>query len=118
MVDTYLRLRTKKAEAMGIDISGNGAYRSNESFRNEWLAKHPGEYSDGILGGPVSYTGLAMLHGSPSKPEYVLNNDQAYNLLRYMSTTRMPAFNSTKCGDSGTQYIVQGDIILEGVNNP
>lgn len=118
MVDTYLRLRTLKAMNKGIDISGEGAYRSNEQIRNEWIAKHSGEYSNGILGGPVSYTGLAMLHGSPSKPEYVLNNDQAYNLLRYMSTTRMPAFNSTKCGDSGTQYIVQGDIILEGVNNP
>jgi hypothetical protein len=32
-------------------------------------------YSSGIENGPVTYTGLAMLHGSPSSPEYVLNSD-------------------------------------------
>jgi hypothetical protein len=32
-------------------------------------------YSSGIENGPVTYTGLAMLHGSPSNPEYVLNSE-------------------------------------------
>ena len=32
-------------------------------------------YSSGIENGPVTYTGLAMLHGTPSSPEYVLNSD-------------------------------------------
>jgi hypothetical protein len=34
-----------------------------------------GYYSSGIENGPVTRTGLAMLHGSSSSPEYVLNSD-------------------------------------------
>ena len=71
-------------------------------------------YASGILNGPVTYTGLAMLHGTPSQPEYVLNSDQAYNLLRYMSTNK-PSFTSN--GDAGTQYVLNGDIILNEVEN-
>ena len=73
------------------------------------------KYSAGIMGGPVTYTGLAMLHGSSSRPEYVLNSDQAYNLLRYMATTK-PSF-TTNSNDSGTQYILNGDIVLNEVDN-
>lgn len=76
------------------------------------------KYSTGIEQGPVTYTGLAMLHGSMSEPEYILNNDQAYNLLYNMSTRKIADFESTKQQENGTQYIVQGDIILEGVNDP
>lgn len=43
--------------------------------------------ANGILGGPVTETGPMMLHGSPSAPEYVLNSDQAYTLLKNISTT-------------------------------
>ena len=75
-------------------------------------------YSSGIKNGPVTYTGLAMLHGSPNEPEYVLNNDQAYNLLYNMSSSKMSEFEPVQKSDSGTQYIVQGDIILEGVDDP
>lgn len=73
--------------------------------------------ANGILGGPITYTGLAMLHGSPSSPEYVLNNDQAYNLLKYLAT-KPPEFTSTMTTDNGTQYIVQGDIVLENCDDP
>ena len=59
-----------------------------------------------------------MLHGTYSEPEYVLNNDQAYNLLRYMATKKVPDFESTNSKSSGIQYIVEGDIVLEGVDNP
>ena len=86
----------------------------NPEFRN----KH---YSDGIKKGPVTYTGLAMLHGTPQEPEYVLNNDQAYNLLYNLSaarSTKMAEFERVKSSNSGTQYVVQGDIILEGVDDP
>ena len=75
-------------------------------------------YSSGIEKGPVTYTGLAMLHGTPSEPEYVLNNDQAYNLLYNMSSARMADFETKSNEDGGIQYIVQGDIILEGVEDP
>lgn len=76
---------------------------------------HTPNYSRGIKGGPVTYTGLAMLHGSSSKPEYVLNSDQAYNLLRYMATTK-PDFISNST-DAGTQYVLNGDVILNEVEN-
>ena len=73
-------------------------------------------YSGGLDNGAVTYTGLAMLHGSPTEPEYVLNNDQALNLLSYL--TQKPAEYESIDKDSGTSYIVQGDIILEDVGNP
>ena len=78
-------------------------------------------YSDGLKSGPVTYTGLAMLHGTPQEPEYVLNNDQAYNLLYNLSAARnakMAEFDRVKSSNNGIQYVVQGDIILEGVDDP
>ena len=76
-------------------------------------------YSTGIENGPVTYTGLAMLHGTPGNPEFVLNSDQAYTLLRNMATTKLPEMQKVSGGETqGTQYIVQGDIVLENINNP
>lgn len=75
-------------------------------------------YSEGIENGPISYTGLAMLHGSTDSPEYVLNSDQAYNLLRNMGTLKTIDFESKENQSEGTNYIVEGDIILQDVNNP
>lgn len=43
-------------------------------------------YATGIENGPVTYTGLTMLHGTPTAPEYVLNTDQAGNVLKYIGT--------------------------------
>ena len=73
-------------------------------------------YAGGIENGAITYTGLAMLHGSPSKPEYVLNSDQAYNLLRYMSLKR-PEIQKTD-SNNGDSWILNGDIVLENCNNP
>ena len=75
----------------------------------------PHKYASGIENGPVTYTGLAMLHGSSSKPEYVLNSDQAYNLLRYMATTKPDFVNNNS--ESGTQYVLNGDIVLNEVED-
>ena len=72
-------------------------------------------YSNGIENGPVTYTGLAMLHGTPSAPEYVLNSDQAYSLLRYMATNS-PKF--TPINSSSNITYSYGDIIMNGVNDP
>lgn len=78
-----------------------------------------GKYSNGIENGPVTYTGLAMLHGTPGNPEFVLNSDQAYTLLRNMATTRLPETKKVAGAEGqNTQYIVQGDIVLENTNNP
>lgn len=73
-------------------------------------------YSRGILGGPVTYTGLAMLHGSPNNPEYVLNNEQAYNLLRNLAT-KQPEYSRFDA-NSGDSWILNGDIILENCDDP
>ena len=78
-----------------------------------------GKYSNGIENGPVTYTGLAMLHGTPGNPEFVLNSDQAYTLLRNMATTKLPETKKVAGAEGqNTQYIVQGDIVLENTNNP
>ena len=128
------KYRTDKAYAMGITL-GSAGVPSNQELYERWKkskgytssAKPIGgknqnnvaRYATGIEEGPVTYTGLAMLHGTPSKPEYVLNSDQAYNLLRNMATTRLPEMERTGTDNNcGTQYIVQGDVVLEGVNDP
>lgn len=98
----------------------------DEKIKNEYGGVDPNPnwnkgYATGIKKGPVTYTGLAMLHGTPQEPEYVLNNDQAYNLLYNLSASRnakMAEFDRVKTSDSGIQYVVQGDIILEGVDDP
>ena len=77
------------------------------------------KYANGIENGPVTYTGLAMLHGTPGNPEFVLNSDQAYTLLRNMATTKLPETKKVAGAErQNTQYIVQGDIVLENTNNP
>ena len=77
-----------------------------------------GSHADGILGGPVTYTGLSMLHGTPTEPEYVLNSDQAYNLLRNLATTKLPEYTSTLSQDMGVSYVIQGDVVLENCDDP
>lgn len=75
-------------------------------------------HADGILGGPITYTGLSMLHGSPSAPEYILNADQAYTLLRNISTMQIPDYTPLLSNAGETQYILQGDVIIDGTENP
>ena len=75
-------------------------------------------YDTGIENGPVDFTGLAMLHGTPSEPEYVLNNDQAYNLLTNLTTKKAETEKVGGDTDNSTNYNVYGDIVLEGVNDP
>ena len=74
-------------------------------------------YAKGIEEGPVTTTGLAMLHGSLSRPEYVLNHDQAWNLLHNFSTLKVPEFNKTDTTNQ-TNYNISGDIILNDVKDP
>lgn len=104
--------------------SSNGSYNFHDKVEevNNSIGK-PGSnlywksYSNGLDSGPVTYTGLAMLHGSVSKPEYVLNNDQAYNLLKYL-TTKPLEYEKAVDKSNNISYIVQGDIVLEDVENP
>lgn len=80
-------------------------------------------FSSGIEKGPVNYTGLAMLHGSPSNPEFVLNSDQAYTLLRNLSTMTLspyqaPAVESYNHSNANTTYAFNGPINLPNVKDP
>lgn len=65
-------------------------------------------------GGEVDYTGLAMLHGTPNKPEYVLNNDQIRNMLSNICRPQVVSNNQSK--SSVTNYNF-GNIELPNVNN-
>lgn len=63
---------------------------SKKSYEIVSLVEKNGKaYANGIENGPVTYTGLAMLHGSPMNPEYVLNSAQAGKLLYNMATKDM-----------------------------
>ena len=74
-------------------------------------------YANGLEEGPVTTTGLAMLHGTPLRPEYVLNHDQAWNLLHNFSTLKVPEFNKTNTTNQ-TNNNFSGDIILNDVKDP
>ena len=68
--------------------------------------------------GPVTYTGLSMLHGTPSNPEYVLTNDQAYNILSNLgATTKTPKFE-TAGGSRGNSYNISGDVVITNPIGP
>ena len=56
-------LRDQKVEEVYGGKDPNPDWKTNPSYAN------------GIENGPVTYTGLAMLHGTPSTPEFVLNSD-------------------------------------------
>lgn len=109
------------AIASGISkVISSIASAASKSSSSSKLSQDIRKYSDGLEGGPVTYTGLAMLHGTANKPEYVLNNDQAYNLLYNMSASRLnkAEFESRVSGESGDVYNLYGDINLEDCENP
>ena len=95
--------------------AGQKAWAQNQKKE---LDKAQKGYADGIENGPVTYTGLSMLHGTPSEPEYILNSDQAYNLLRNLATTKLPEYTSTLSQDMGVSYVIQGDVVLENCDDP
>ena len=67
-------------------------------------------------GGEVDYTGLAVLHGTPNKPEYVLNNSQMRNLLGNLTKPRVTSVVNNKGGAVVNNYSF-GDIELPNVTN-
>lgn len=66
-------------------------------------------------GGMVDYTGLAMLHGTKSKPEFVLNNDQMRNMLS--SLTRPQTTSNLPTGGGAVTNYNFGNIELPNVTN-
>lgn len=67
-------------------------------------------------GGEVDYTGLAVLHGTPSKPEYVLNNSQMRNLLGNLTKPRVSSVVNNQTGGAVYNYHF-GDLNLPNVTN-
>ena len=74
-------------------------------------------FSSGLEAGVMAHTGLAMLHGTPQKPEYVLNNDQAWTLLKNFATLSLPAFDR-KSSSKTINYQFYGDLHLPNVQDP
>lgn len=66
-------------------------------------------------GGMVDYTGLAILHGSKSKPEFILNNDQMRNMLS--SLTRPQTTSNLPTGGGAVTNYNFGNIELPNVTN-
>lgn len=66
-------------------------------------------------GGVVDYTGLAMLHGTPSSPELVLNNEQAKKIMSMIMNPHVKT-NSLSGGNTTNNYNF-GDIELPNVHN-
>lgn len=66
-------------------------------------------------GGMVDYTGLAILHGSKSKPEFVLNNDQMRNMLS--SLTRPQTTSNLPTSSGAVNNYNFGNIELPNVTN-
>ena len=127
----YLRIGNRYYDATGVEtiVASNGTKHYNIlkgtlSFTKEQLdsSGYTG-YSSGIENGPVTYTGLAMLHGSPSSPEYVLNSDQAGTLLKNLATMTMSPYQAPKVdsynrGEGSTVYQFTGDLNLPNVQRP
>lgn len=75
-------------------------------------------YAKGIESGAVTYTGLAMLHGTPQAPEYVLNTPQIENLLYNLTTAKAKAFERVEHSGGDTIYQLNGDIVIDGASDP
>ena len=77
-----LKYRDQKVSITGKDY-GTDSDAAREEAGSHLVLK---EYAEGIENGAVTETGLAMLHGTPTEPEYVLNSDQAGTLLENIAT--------------------------------
>ena len=69
-------------------------------------------------GGIADYTGVAMLHGTKSKPELVLNNADAGYLYSVLHGRQLVNPTSPSVQKAGEMTVTIGDINLSGVNSP
>ena len=69
-------------------------------------------------GGIADYTGVAMLHGTKSKPELVLNNADAGYLYSVLHGRQLVNPTSPSVQKAGETTVTIGDINLSGVNSP
>ncbi len=93
-------------ESLGWTRDANGVWWKKNGVR---------AYAEG---GIADYTGVAMLHGTKSKPELVLNNADAGYLYSVLHGRQLvnPTFPSVQ--KAGETTVTIGDINLSGVNSP
>ncbi len=69
-------------------------------------------------GGPAPYTGLAMLHGTPARPEYVLSPDTTDVLRRMLGGGFSQARLVGAVAGGGGRSLSIGSIVIPDAGNP
>ena len=93
-------------ESLGWTRDANGVWWKKNGVR---------AYADGGL---ADYTGMAMIHGSKSRPELVLNNADAGYLYSVLHGRQLVNPTSPSVQKAGETTVTIGDINLSGVNSP
>lgn len=93
-------------ESLGWTRDENGVWWKKNGVR---------AYADGGL---ADYTGIAMIHGSKSRPELVLNNADAGYLYSMLHGRQFTVPTSPSVQKPGEMTVTIGDINLSGVNSP
>ena len=102
-LDKAMALLDMRNEKVDIQHGWDRGTNADLAYERVMNAYNSRGYAEGIENGPVEETGLAMLHGTPSSPEYVLNTEQAGQLLENLATTDF----STQA--EGTETVSQAD---------
>lgn len=99
------------------EIGGLESMSTNDASK----AAVKGSYANG---GIIDFTGLAKVHGSSTKPEIAINNDQATKLFNYIQqmpkpTSNMQNNNMQNNNTNNNQKIFHiNKIVLENVKGP
>lgn len=93
-------------ESLGWTRDANGVWWKKNGVR---------AYADGGL---ADYTGIAMIHGSKSRPELVLNNADAGYLYSMLHGRQLGIPTSPSVQKPGEMTVTIGDINLSGVSSP
>jgi hypothetical protein len=117
-------IRAKEGLGLQNDKTNYIGYKSHipQTELNKLGVKVLDGFSKGIDNGNVQSTGLYMLHGSPSKPEWVLTNTQLMNLVKNLSSgVNLPSTNGLQvsgtgsCGDISLNVNIAGNADKETV---
>lgn len=115
-LQTLETLRNQKIVGEGMDYAQTSLY-GGETY--EQTSLYGGRtYAEGLEQGPVTYTGLAMLHGTPSSPEYVMNSDQAYNVLSSLAANAQTPKTEVAKTTNNPSYTITGDVVLTNPIGP
>lgn len=99
---------------------GNGAARKSALGANYTAVQNRVNQMLGVKGysdgGIIDYTGLAMVHGSPSQPEYMMNTDQMDKIVS--SLTKPEIEKTNQQANKNISYNFSGDLNFPDVTNP